>query len=93
MTAGILVNLDEAGVDDLETIIAVPFGMAGEKRGEDALFRPTQMKAVNAVPLSEAGWKLVPLAAGDENPPDPVESFSKIGGFAALFENVRSRVG
>src|SRR5690606_31479917 len=93
VAASVLMDLDEAGVDDLETVVPVLLGVAGEQRGEDSLLRPAQMKAVNAVPFPAARRELVPLAAGDQNPPDPIECFSKIGRLSALFENVRSRLG
>ena len=93
VAASVLMDLDEAGVDDLETVVPVLLGVAGEQRGEDSLLRPAQMKAVNAVPFPEARRELVPLAAGDQNPPDPIECFSKIGRLSALFVNVRSRLG
>ena len=58
-----------------------------------SLLRPAQVKAVDAVPFPKAGRELVPLAPGDQDPPDPIESFSKIGRLPALFSNVRSRLG
>ena len=93
MPTGVLVDLDMGCIDDFETVPAVPPHVAFQQRGKDALLRPAQMKAVNAVPLPEARRELVPLAASDQDPPDPIESFSKIGGLAALFANVRSGLG
>ena len=86
-------NLDEAGVDDLEAVVSVLFGMAGKEIGEDSFLRPAQVKVINTIPFPEVERELVPLAAGDKDPPNTIESFSKIGGFSSLFSNVRSRLG
>ena len=89
MAAGILVNLDMGGVDDFETVRSMLADMKFQQIREDTALRPSQVESVNAVPFAKAPGKLVPLASGDQNPPDSVESFSKIGGFAAFFTNVR----
>jgi len=82
-------DLDVGGVDDFEGPASMPAGMQGEQLGEDALSRPAQVKAVNAVPPSISAGELVPHASGDQDPPDAIQSFSKIGRLAAFFTNVR----
>jgi hypothetical protein len=89
MPARILMDLDVGGVDDFEGPASMPAGMQDEQVGENALPGPAQVEAVDAVPLAIPGGKLIPHASGDQNPPDAIQSFSKIGRLAAFFTNVR----
>jgi hypothetical protein len=47
------------------------------------------MEPVNAVGFPESLRQLIPLGTRDQDPPDAVESFAKIGRLTALFANVR----
>lgn len=89
VATGILMNLDVGGVDDLETIRAMPADVNFEQLCKDIPLRPAQVETIDAIPFAETLRELVPLASSDQNPPDAVESFSNIGGFTAFFTNVR----
>ena len=85
MPAGILMDLDVSGVDHLERAGFLLLRMDRQQLAEDAPARPAQVESIDAVPFSISLGKLVPDASRDEDPPDPVQSFSKIGRMTALF--------
>src|SRR5690606_10591210 len=75
MPAGVLVDLDVGGIDNFEAVLAVPLHMKVQQLGENTALCPTEMEAVDAVGFPEPLRQLIPLAAGDEDPPNAVESF------------------
>ena len=82
MAARVLVGLEVCGVGHLELIGFDRFGFGNgsfKQPGEDPALRPPEVETIDAVPFSKALRQLVPDRAGDENPPDAVQSFSKIG--------------
>ena len=87
VAARVLVGFEMGGVDCHEL---VGFGLlrfgggSFQQSGEDPALRPPEVKAVNAVPFSEAFGQLVPDRSGHKNPPDPVQGFSKIGRLSPL---------
>ena len=87
--AGILVHLDVGCVDDLDLVSSRRLHGRFDHPLEDPALGPAVVEAVDAVPLAVAFGKLVPLAAGDENPPDAAQRFEKIGRRPAFFTNVR----
>lgn len=89
MSTGILMDLDVGRIDHLEHASLAFTNMDAQQLAEDSAVRPAKMKPVDTVPLSISFWKLIPNAAGDENPPDAIQSFSNISRRTALFQNVR----
>lgn len=87
--AGVLVDFDVGGVDDLELVRIRREHGRFDHQLEDSALGPAVVEAVDAVPLTVAFGKLVPLAAGDKNPPDAAQRFEKISRRTALFINVR----
>lgn len=89
MAACVLVNLDMSGVDHLERTCILFGSMNGQQLVKDPFVSPAQVESINAVPFSISLRKLVPDTAGNQDPPDPIQSFSKIGGRHTFFQNVR----
>ena len=82
-------DLDVGGVDHLVRDGLLLARMDVQQLVENTPVCPAQVEPIDAVPFSISLGKLVPDAARDEDPPDPIQSFSKIGRFSAFFHNVR----
>ncbi len=74
-----------SGINDFERAAVPSLREVAKQFVEDSLVGPPEMKPVNAVPFAILLGKLIPHAGGDENPPDAIQSFSKIGRRPASF--------
>jgi len=80
----ILMNFDVGGIDHLATIRTNPSNVNLEQLREDSLLGPAKMEAVNRIPFPIPLWQLVPLRTSQQDPPNAIQSFTKIGRLASF---------